>query len=541
MTGYQKYTGYAIAFIAMLFCSITAINAQTGFFVPAKGKVFFSGDTATIFSDVTNHGQLGLGKGAVVNFKAARWENDAAALITDESNNGNGTTGTGGTVRFLLPDTSFSSRRQLLIGGYNAATRTGASFPNISIANTYGLKLTDASTKIRHRLHFEDGHVFAEDNILVVGDGNPGSITGYNENRFVVTGTSVTGGFLLREKISQSDGLISFPIGTAAGMYTPAALQLNSGAPDDFYARVFDSVKSNITSGQNILTAGVNKTWQIGKLLHPGQGSVDLTLQHLLSDEGSLFKTKRQNAYVAQYYKNAWDTGYPQLAPLTGSLTTGSPLVNSGINTRSFEGMLTTTSYFTKLTGSGDTSLYKTRLWFSAYRTDYKHVSVYWNTFPEINQKYFIVQRRLSNEAGFTNRDSVSSKALNGASFRNLNYDINDPNNYSGVSFYRLLMISYNGDTTYSNIVAVGGHPGGNGFVLWPNPAAGRFFIGISSVGSVKSIVIYNAIGQLMMTEAVNNRGFLEMHLRTPGAYMVSFIGSDGSVLETKRLIIVGN
>lgn len=526
--------------LALLSCSATLFGQQ-GFYVPKKGKVFFAGDTATIFSNVTNHGQLGLGKGAVVNFKAGRWENDAAALITDESNNGDGTAGTGGTVRFLLPDTSFINRRQLLIGGYNAATRTGASFPNISINNPYGLKLSDASAKIRNRLHFEEGHVYAEDNILVVGDGHPGSITGYSENRFIVTGTSVTGGFLLREKISRSDGWVGFPIGTAAGKYTPAALQLTSGAPDDFYARVSDSVRSRVSDGQDMSVNSVNKTWQIGKLLHPGQGSVDISLQHLVADEGSLFSAKRQNAYVAQHYNGSWDTGYPQLTPSAGVLTTGAPLTNSGINTRSFEGMLTTTSYFTKLTGNGDTALYKTRLWFSAYRTDYKHVWVYWNTFPEINQKYFIVQRRLSNETAFTNRDSVSSKAVNGASFRNINYGITDPNSYGGVSFYRLLMVSYNGDTTYSNTVAVGGHPGGYGFVIWPNPAAGRFFVGISSIGAVKSVVIYNAIGQLMMTEAVNNRGFLEMYLRTPGAYMVSFIGYDGSVLETKKLIIVGN
>lgn len=537
MASRQKHTSHIIAFILLLACA--AGYGQQGVYVPKKGKVFFAGDTATVFSNVINQGQLGLGKGALLNFKGARWENDAAALVTDESNNGNGTTGIGGTVRFLRPDTSFP-QQQLLIGGYNAATRSGPSFPNISIANANGLRLSDASTKIRRRLHFEDGHLHAEENILVVGDGNPGIITGYDENRFVVTGTSLTGGFLLREQVSPSSGWVSFPIGTAAGSYTPAALQLSDGMPDDFYARVSDSVKTHVGTGSDMSAAGVSKTWQIGKLLHPGQGSVDISLQHLLADEGSLFRAKRQNAFISQY-GNAWDTSYPQRTPSVGTITTGSPLANSGINTRSFEGLLTITSYFTKLAGSGDTSLYKTRLWFSAYRTDYKHVWVYWNTFPEVNQKYFVVQRRLSNETVFTSRDSVHSKAVNGASFRNINYGITDPNSYSGISFYRLLMISYNGDTTYSNIVAIGGRPDDNGFVIWPNPAPGRFYVGISSISAVKTIVIYNAIGQLMLTEAVDNRGFLELYLRTPGAYMVSFIGYDGSVLETKKLIIAGN
>jgi len=537
----KKNTGYIMALTVMLLCSFTVVHAQTGFFIPNKGKVFFSGDTAAIFSNVINQGQLGIGKGAVLNFKGNQWENDPLALITDESSNGNGITGQGGIIRFLASDTSFFNRQQVLIGGYNAAARTGPSFANLYIANPWGVKLLSASTKIRRRLHFEDGHVLAEDNILVVGDGNPGSITGYDENHFIVTGNSATGGFLLREKISQADGLVSFPIGTTAGMYTPAALQLNNGAPDDFYARVFDSVKTNVNSGQNMVAASVNKTWQVGQLLHPGLGEVSITLQHLLADEGSQFQAKRQNAYVSQYINGSWDTGYPQLTPLAGNLTTGSPISNSGINTRNFVNTLTANAYFTKLTGLGDTSLYKTRLWFSAYRTDYRHVWVFWNTNPEVNQKYFIVQRRLSNETVFSKRDSLASQAINGASFRNINYGITDLNNYSGISFYRLLMISYNGDTTYSNIVAVGGHPDGGGIVLWPNPSAGKFYIGISSLGGVKTVVIYNAIGQLMLTEEVNNRGFIEMFLRTPGAYMVSFIGHDGHLVETKKLIIGGH
>jgi hypothetical protein len=311
--------------------------------------------------------------------------------------------------------------------------------------------------------------------------------------------------------------------------------------PDDFYARVFDSVKANVNSGQYMVTQSVNKTWQIGKLLYPNLDEVDIMLQHRVQDEGSLFSSKRQNAYVSQYSNGAWDTGYPQLTPQAGVLTTGSPVTGSATNSRTFTNTISTGSYFTKLTGFGDTSLYKTKLWFSAYRTDYSHVWVYWTTNPEISEKYFVVQRKLSNENSFSNRDTVGSKAINGASFNWLNYGVTDPNSYKGVSFYRLLMVAYNGDTAYSNIVAVGGHPGGFGLVLWPNPSDGKFFVGISAMGVVKSVVIYNDIGQLVHHEEVNNRGLIEMFLRTPGAYMVSFISYDGSVLETKKLIIGGH
>lgn len=82
--------------------------------------MYFSGDTATIFSRVINQGKLGVDKNAVVNFKGKKWENDAGALITDEGNKGEDASGKGGLIRF-----NGDSGRQQIDGGYNAVTGTG--------------------------------------------------------------------------------------------------------------------------------------------------------------------------------------------------------------------------------------------------------------------------------------------------------------------------------------------------------------------------------------------------------------------------------
>jgi hypothetical protein len=98
--------------------------------------------------------------------------------------------------------------------------------------------------------------------------------------------------------------------------------------------------------------------------------------------------------------------------------------------------------------------------------------------------------------------------------------------------------VAYNGDTSYSNIVAVGPDPNAYGVVIWPNPNDGHFNIGISALGAIKTIVIYNGIGQRIRIENVNNRGVIPEYLRLPGAYMVSFIGYDGTVYTTKKFIV---
>jgi hypothetical protein len=532
---YTKIRFALLCFVLLLLAGTTW--AQSGFFIPPKAKIFFNGDTATIFSNVINRGQLGVGKKAVVNFKGNQWENDPLSLITDDSNNGDGVSGQGGIARFLSPD---SNSQQTLIGGYNAASRTGPAFASLQVANSLGIQLSGGNAKVLSHLHFASGHVYTGSNILVVGNGNPGTISGYNENRFIVTSASATGGFLIREKISDADGQVTFPVGAINTKYTPAAIRSKSAVADDFFAGVFDSTMSNIFGGSNLYDKGVNKTWQIGKLLRPGQDEVEITLQHLVEEEGRLqFSPFRENAYVSQFVNGAWDMGFPQYTPGAGSLTTDNLLMNSGINARGFTGTIGTINYFSKF-ARPVASVNKSNLWFNAYRLDPNLVRVYWKTNPEINIHHFVVQRRLSNEAAFKNIDTVLSMAAGGYSYRELLYSIIDPNPYTGISFYRLMPVSYNGDSSYSQIVAVAGSPGKYRLTMWPNPTPNHFYIGLNGEVYVKTIVVWNAIGQLLRQEPVNGRTIIEMHGLIPGTYMVGFISTTGDVIETKKLVVVG-
>jgi hypothetical protein len=522
-------------FILMLLCCITTIHGQSGFYVPQSGKIHFSGGGATIFSDVNVQGQLGVGRNAQVNFKGKKWVNAATANITDERNG----RGIGGMIRFLAPDTG--NKLQFITSGYNAAARTGPVFTNLTIENATGVRLLSSSMKVRRWLNLTKGTLDVDDNILVVGDGNAGLITGYNDSNFVITPSTANGGFLMRERLTNVDRLVVFPVGTAAGHYTPAALRVHSRLPDDFYVRVADGVKDRLTDGTDLAEYGVNKTWQIGQLQHPGENIVEITLQHDLRDEGLKFISNRQAAFVSQYTSGSWDIGYPQASPGRGSLTSGTPLVNSGTNSRNFQYTMSQSSYFTKLAGYIDTARNRTNLWFSSYRTTKDNVYVYWSTNPEIRNRYFVVQRRLFNETSFANRDTVRSKAVSGSSFINLDYNLDDPNSYTGTSFYRLMMVDYNGNITYSNIIAVGGVPGGFGWTLWPNPTAGRFFIGISRPSAVKEVLVWDILGRLLKREPVNNRGLIEMYLDVKGAYVIGLAPVDGDHIETKKLIVIGD
>ncbi len=524
--------------MAVVYClsTITAAAQQQGFYVPKKGKIYFAGDTATIFSNVINQGKLGVDKKAVLNFKGKKWTNEADALITDEGNKGEDASGTGGVVRFNGTD----NVRQQIDGGYNAVTRSGAAFANLDIQNTYGVELTGSTAKVRNSLHFSSGSLYLQHNTLVIGDGGPGSITGYNAVRYILTGSSGTG-LLVRENIRSRDSWVIFPIGVDDHAYTPVAIRNHSNQGDDYHARVSDGVKKDLFTGDDLKEQGVNKTWEIGKRNAPNAGETDISFLHLVAEEGSLFSANRRYSYVSQYTGDGWDTAYPQVYPVPGVLASGPALANSAVNSRTFSGKISSASYFTKFTGNGDTSGAFTRVWLNGYRLDYNTVNVSWTTKPEVNTRYFVVERRLSNETGFRKGDSLSSQAINGYSNSYLNYTLNDANNYTGISYYRLRLVNYNGEYSYSNTVAVGNKSGGFQLLLWPNPTARHFYVGINGSASVKYVVIWNVLGQMIHREPVNDRNIIEMSLWLPGNYLVGFISYSGQLLETKKLVVTGD
>lgn len=536
MVGFKmkKFTPHIFLTLLVLI----ALNglAQSGFYIPKKGKVYLKGDTATVFSNVINAGQLGVGKNAVLNFKGRRWENDIFATIVDETES---TAGLGGEIIFLLPDETLSSlidQQQFIIGGYNAATRTGAAFTHLRVSNPWGIKLDGSSAKVRLQLKLDKGKVFLNNNTLVIGDGNPGLITGYNEDRYIVSG----GGLLLREKVTAADGAVHFPIGANEFSYTPVAMRLKSNNPDDLFAGVSDSVYSNATFGSKLVAGSVNKTWQVGKLLRPNEDQVELTFQHLVKDEGSIFKTNRHLSYISQFVSGRWDKNSDKSLPVSpGNITTGRPISNAARNTATFSGTIGTSAYFTKFVDQfADTLKYQTHVWFNAARKDFNNVNVFWTTKPEMSVKYFVIQRKLSNEQNFKNIDTLASLAPNGISFSYLNYNTVDPNNYQGLSYYRLMWVSYSGDQFYSQIVPVGNKAGRDQIMVWPNPARGKFYIGLSNPGKIKAIVIWNVIGQKMQEIKVSDRNLIEAWLFVPGTYEIGFIGQNGTIIATRPILI---
>ena len=492
--------------------------AQQAAYIPANGKVWSYGNVA-FFGDVTNDGLLGSDKASILYFLGKQWTNGYAALLNDES--ATGMTGIGGTFRFAA-----TNGQQTVAGGYNVASKTGASFPNFEVANPNGVLLADLNDlKVRNTLNFANGHVFLNGWNLMVGTNNPGDITGFNDERFVVTGTGTNGGFLYRSKLTNTAGPVVFPVGTTATNYAPAGI-VYEGAADDFKARVFDSVYQYAVSGTTINDSVVYKTWNVGQD-NAGAGAVTLTLQHLDTEEGIDYIPNRNKSYITRFTGGNWElrTGFND--NMGAGTLTGVPMVNpTTMHARTFAEGMGMNSYYTKFT-SVAFYLPADIIHFNAYRVTYSLVDLVWTTSRETNNAVFEIERMYDNETEFTKIATVNTKAPGGNSTTRLDYFYEDNNSYDGWTYYRIKVVSISGRYLYTDVREVGPLIK---VTVYPNPNFGDFKVDIRGIKVPLIMQIFDTWGQVVRTQEIVNNGQVHITDMPKGTYFLKL-----TYKETKK------
>lgn len=192
-------------------------------------------------------------------------------------------------------------------------------------------------------------------------------------------------------------------------------------------------------------------------------------------------------------------------------------------------------------------------------------VTLKWNSQTETNMSGYQVQRRLKNEADFTDRAFVNTLAPGGNSASQLSYQNIDANSYTDTSYYRLKIVTSNATFTYSNVIAVGpktkggGSGNGNGnnltatdeettatstkpmvqmnslkkVTVGPNPNNGNFWFSVNGISQETVATLYTIDGkQINQFRVVNLQQQLVNGLRS-GIYLLKVPG-----LETQKIIV---
>ena len=306
------------------------VHSGESFYVHPEANV-------SVFSDLNNAGSIGSFNNSTINFMGQRWNSLAGSLIADES--AGGLSGLGGIIKF-----SGLTGAQYLNTQTTSQGNTG--FPNITLSNDRNLILEGSDLVVRESFNFENGRVILNNRNAVMQIQT--AITGYNENRYFVTGTAISGGALVRKTNGLQQAQIIFPLGSTVSSYTPASINF-TGIAQDLKVRVFDNVYDKATFGTPDNVNFVIKTWSVSLSNLDPKASMVLNMQHNATEEGSQFTSEKAKSYVSRYQSNIEKWDFNTLSTLTpGIISSGNAIANAYISTRSVTGGLGLTEYFSK-------------------------------------------------------------------------------------------------------------------------------------------------------------------------------------------------
>ena len=193
-------------------------------------------------------------------------------------------------------------------------------------------------------------------------------------------------------------------------------------------------------------------------------------------------------------------------------------------------------------------------------------VTLKWNSQTETNMSGYQIQRRLKNEADFSDRAFVNTLAPGGNSALQLSYQHVDANPYTDTSFYRLKIITNNASFTYSNVIAVpgktkGGGGGGNGnpnttqlsdeettasaksisqinssarkITVGPNPNNGNFWFSVNGIEKETIATLYTIDGKQISQFKVANLQQQQVSGLKTGMYLLKVPG-----FATQKIIV---
>jgi gliding motility-associated-like protein len=315
-------------------------------YIPPSSTVYVGNNQSVgIFGHFINEGNLSVEKNGKVFFLGKIFRNSNTALLTDGSTKRNSKFA--GNIIFQQPNPVYGNMGQQLVeGGFNDKVNQGPSFSTLTVNNAAGIWLT-SDINVLDAVNFQQGHVYLNRYIAALGDSASfGGVNGFNEKRFFVTGTDVTGGAVKISSLA-SCCIVTFPVGVTNTQYTPIQMRNTSSMKNDFYVRAFGNVYRNATGGQVLTDTTLKITWTIAAS-KPGTSEIEVLIQNDKDVETKTFSEFRDKSYISLYRNNTWEQFNTFATPQSpGTITSSAAIYTALMHFRKIS-VSNTPSYITK-------------------------------------------------------------------------------------------------------------------------------------------------------------------------------------------------
>ncbi|HKR07107.1 MAG TPA: T9SS type A sorting domain-containing protein [Bacteroidia bacterium] len=345
-------------------------------------------------------------------------------------------------------------------------------------------------------------------------------------------------GYILSEDVDNSSkvnwtinnvtGTHTIPFGNTAGVQIPLTFNLTSGNAGDVTVSTYASAPNNTplpvtpipvthvrnNSGFDNSANTVDRFWEIDP---SGSGiNAALTFTYAPSENaaGGNLNMRAQGWNLPQ---EAWET------PLAGQVnpTSQSVLVSN------------VTTFGPWAIATEDSPLPIELISFTATVIDNKEILCKWITATEINNDYFTVER--SRDGNEFEEAGKMDGAGNSTSV--LNYSLTDYTPYKGISYYRLKQTDFNGDYSYSQVVAVKIFEDASDILIYPNPSNGIFNIIKNNMDVPVELFMYDMEGRLVWKNRLTD-GSMQIDIRNFGKGVYNLQSAAEGLNKNFRVVV---
>ena len=402
----------------------------------------------------------------------------------------------------------------------------------------------DAQTIIEDNLNLTHGILNLNHNTLTILNSAPGAIT---------DSTSSPAGYILAEDTSNLAAIkrivqmnsapYIFPFGNKYGSYIPFSFTNTSG-PDDTvriatYAPYTDSIahkpypltvthiRDAVANYTNDSANIINRFWQIDVTpMSSGTNTANITFTY-----GPNEKHNTYTGLVGQRW-NSTNSGWV------------TPNNNGGQSSNMTNRTVTVTgvTHFSPWSLSSSTHPLPIELLnFNVINENNKYVKTFWTTTSEVNNDRFELER---------SKDGLNFEFFGmvhgaGNSNQEISYSYNDYSPYTGITYYHLKQIDFDGKYTFSNMVPVEFNSSGM-VSIFPNPNEGNFTLSYNFSSKINaqdnaSLQIFDITGRMVYSyslTALKGNEIIDASLLNNGIYYWE-VATGSGVLEKGKIAII--
>ncbi|TSA51154.1 MAG: T9SS C-terminal target domain-containing protein, partial [Sphingobacteriales bacterium] len=168
---------------------------------------------------------------------------------------------------------------------------------------------------------------------------------------------------------------------------------------------------------------------------------------------------------------------------------------------------------------------------FTAENVNDVSVLLKWETESEINNNYFCVERSVDGKT-FSEIGIVNG---NGTTETKHNYTLSDEAPISGVSYYRLKQVDFDGNFSYSQIIAVEIHSTQTDWSIYPNPVSEQLTVNCNQFAG-STINLMDVFGRIIISQKINLKSeIINLKSIPSGIYFIEL--NDGRASEVKKFV----